>query len=833
MITRREFSKLGLGLAAFSTSAHTAFGANNRSDVPSFDTIPPSEWTGGRRVGIKANGVYWGGSNEQIDMLSGNLNFTLPLVLSVSRGTFANVACSYNSQLWERNGSRDHAHGIDTGFGYGWRIQIGSIVPQYFGNRITDYTYISETGAEYPLTSSPGVWISLQGLYISYDPAKMRLQFPDGTFWIMGCESASGEPDAGALYPTLIQDRNGNQIIIRYMKGVGSDRGDSSSRIMEIVDARAINSASGRKTYSFIYDAGEIPRLLSITNHIGNSASWSFSYETQRLVSPFGTSDDYGFVSVLKSIRTSAGLYYAFAYNESCELRFAHMPYGARFRWEYETLNSGMRSGIRGVKERGLMLSPNAKEAVYGISQSQKADTAYTVQTEPCNTAMRIWTFNSDGLLNTIDERDVRENKSLRRTTHQWKYTVSGVPYIGATTLTWDAETPDEKSSRDEFDRDLFGNLTESRKFDYDDPSKPISVTRKTYLTDPAYIDRGIYNLLLTSIVSNGEEAVEQTRNHYDTTPLVDKRGLLEHDPEYGVLWTVRGNLTESIVGEVHTRRQFDTTGSMDSQEDGVGTQTSFIFSKEHNNAGIEQTIPNQTPAMGTRTILDAALRPVSIILPAGGKINNSFDNIGRTLSTTNVDGGKRSYTYEGNAVIEISDRKYKKSIHDDFHRLSVVEEGAIDDDSTISIVEYEYGAVPGSPLGACLRASIPHAPGAKPAWITYEYDAIGRFATTNKVGHGGREKFSYKGNNTTIVNARGNWKTYTHDAKWRLRKMTTPDVNGKGENETLYKYNALGKLKNATLTRPEGTQEHTFKYDGGRRLLAGNRAESGREDMT
>jgi len=140
MITRREFSKLGLGIAAFSASPNTIFSANNKNDGSFSDVIPPKEWTGGRRVGIRANGTYWGGGCEQIDMLSGNLNFSLPLVLSVSRGAIAKIVCSYNSQQWALSNAEEHNYGIDSGFGYGWRVQIGSIVREYSGSRVSSYT---------------------------------------------------------------------------------------------------------------------------------------------------------------------------------------------------------------------------------------------------------------------------------------------------------------------------------------------------------------------------------------------------------------------------------------------------------------------------------------------------------------------------------------------------------------------------------------------------------------------------------------------------------------------------------------------------------------------
>lgn len=39
-----------------------------------------------RQIGIRPTGVYWGGGREQIDMQSGNLNYTLPVVQAKSRG---------------------------------------------------------------------------------------------------------------------------------------------------------------------------------------------------------------------------------------------------------------------------------------------------------------------------------------------------------------------------------------------------------------------------------------------------------------------------------------------------------------------------------------------------------------------------------------------------------------------------------------------------------------------------------------------------------------------------------------------------------------------------
>ena len=92
---------------------------------------------------------------------------------------------------------------------------------------------------------------------------------------MLGCFSARGEADAGTRYPTLISDSNGNQIFIRCLGN------NSSCRIQEIRDARAVDQANGRRTYVFTYDAGPTPHLMSISSVAGTGEDYQFSYDAQ------------------------------------------------------------------------------------------------------------------------------------------------------------------------------------------------------------------------------------------------------------------------------------------------------------------------------------------------------------------------------------------------------------------------------------------------------------------------------------------------------------------------------------------------------------------------
>jgi hypothetical protein len=164
---------------------------------------------------VRPTGIYWGGGGENIDMRSGNVNFSLPLLNVKGRGWTVPFRLSYNSQNWRQDSGGQWNLGHDGGFGWGWKLLAGSLTPYYSGYFILDhYVFTDSTGAEYRLTQvdGNGIWNSNESIYLEYDSNTGRLYFPDGTFWVFGCISAGTEQDSGVAYPTLIQDTNGNQI---------------------------------------------------------------------------------------------------------------------------------------------------------------------------------------------------------------------------------------------------------------------------------------------------------------------------------------------------------------------------------------------------------------------------------------------------------------------------------------------------------------------------------------------------------------------------------------------------------------------------------------------
>ena len=121
-------------------------------------TTPPALDIDPRRTGVKPLGTYWGAEGENIDMLSGNLNFTMPLLTAQGRGGWTvPVSLSYNSQAWRKDPGGVWQLSQDVGYGFGWQLMAGSLTPYWDQNALTidHFVYTDSTGAQYRLYHSP------------------------------------------------------------------------------------------------------------------------------------------------------------------------------------------------------------------------------------------------------------------------------------------------------------------------------------------------------------------------------------------------------------------------------------------------------------------------------------------------------------------------------------------------------------------------------------------------------------------------------------------------------------------------------------------------------
>ena len=316
----------------FFNTASTAFSARSQG-YPSGPPYPSSA-PEGRRVGVRSTGAYWGASGENIDVRSGNLSFSLPLLTLKGRAGFgASFSLSYNSQNWRNDSGTNWNYDGDVGYGFGWRLLAGSITPVWNSGGMTAsyFLFMDSTGAEYRLDQgTSNVWSSKDSIYVYFDANTNILHFRNGTYWYFGCVSEE-TADAGVMYPTLMQDTHANQITIAYQQASGASWANSSARITTITDVRSAPAA----TYNFYYSGSPL-HLAYISNSIGTGETFVPTYlYTQALASPIdGTS--FGTTTFLSSFQLLNGTFH-FTHNGSGELTKITLPYGGYLAYDYST----------------------------------------------------------------------------------------------------------------------------------------------------------------------------------------------------------------------------------------------------------------------------------------------------------------------------------------------------------------------------------------------------------------------------------------------------------------------------------------------------------------
>jgi hypothetical protein len=131
---------------------------------------------------VRGTGSYWGAAGEQIDLMSGNLNFSLPIATAKSRGGWsANLMLSYNSQMWRKDGSVVWNVGKDIGYGLGWRLQAGSVYRVYFGGSLQAVIFTDATGAEYRMEFASYMWSRLVRVRLSGKVRSRAYEFATAT----------------------------------------------------------------------------------------------------------------------------------------------------------------------------------------------------------------------------------------------------------------------------------------------------------------------------------------------------------------------------------------------------------------------------------------------------------------------------------------------------------------------------------------------------------------------------------------------------------------------------------------------------------------------------
>ncbi|MGH9582567.1 MAG: hypothetical protein ACRD4O_06500, partial [Bryobacteraceae bacterium] len=322
------------------------------------------------------------------------------------------------------------------------------------------YEFRDGNGTEYHLdeTDGAGGWYSKESAYVSYDSNTQRLYFNDGSFWVFGCVSSSAEPDAGTMYPTLLEDSNGNQISISYEAGqLNEYNSNSSSRIEYIDDVR---DANYNNTYTFRYtNVNGAPHLSEIDNSVGED-SYSFSYSEVPLASPFSGSGSYGTTDTLSSITSAnANLTTSFSYDSanSGELLKAAFPYGGSIRWEFETVPYTGQGSQREVAARYLFWDSAIGERAYTLQRTGTDQTASRSVTDQNANSTKTWNFTPGQVLVASVTQGPAGGSPLDETNYSWAINGGGNAYVSRIQDIADPGTPQSVTRQVDQAEDQYG----------------------------------------------------------------------------------------------------------------------------------------------------------------------------------------------------------------------------------------------------------------------------------------------------------------------------------------------------------------------------------------
>jgi len=832
-------------------------------------TTPPAQSIDPRRVGVFRTGRYWGGGGEQIDTLGGNLNFTLPLLAAMGRSGFkVPVSLSYNSQNWRQDNGVNWQLGSDVGYGFGWQARVGSITPYYtaWWQGADHFIFTDGTGAEYRLDqNTKGVWSSTQGIYVWFDANANKLYFRDGTFWLMGCTSGGSEADAGTLYPTIIEDVSGNQVLMTYgvAGGIATPVSNSSARITTIEDVR------GSYTFTWNYDA-PTPHLTQITNTMGTSERFTFTYANGvQLGPPFGSDPAWLGVtsSHLASVAPTGLTPYQFTYDSAggSELTQVQFPFGGHLRWTFATDPYAGNRSLRAVSGRFLAAdSAGSNEWSYGIARDSAASSVIhstMLLSDASGVGAKTWNFITPasaaapwqvGLASQFIQSSAPNGTVLQSDTYTWSQTPSsGNPYISMKVSVINPGASNQQSVQTTQSLDQYGNTLQAVIYPYNNSSTPLRTYNNTYLSSSTYTSNYILNRLLTTTLTTGGVTKTLVNNCYDGKVVTGQTGCVTN-PSWGpntpygyqpptreidsnppISFANRGLVSQTITPAKSTSMTYYSYGGFASGSSSDGaTVTASADSATNYAAPQSVTTQSYSETIGYNPWL-----AISQATGANGEqLSMTYDSAGRPLSGVSPYGATTTYSYSASGVIPAWQSKSgpdggTTTTLDGLGR--AIRVARSDSTGVKSYTDTVYAPCACSPLGKLQQVSQPYAPGTATqqiGWTVYNYDGLGRTLSVRQPDAQSTTTYAYSGNQTTVTDPAGKWKTFTNDVDGNLVTVTEPDPANQpgGTLTTSYAYDWMKHLTGVTMARGKATQTRTFVYDDAGRLTSAMNPENG-----
>src|SRR6201991_339867 len=745
---------------------------------------------------------------------SGNFQFVAPVLGLPGRGINTTLSLVYNSRLWNKANSQINydndrgwpAPGFSLGFGkmLGISINSGCMLVDADGTR---HSY---TGTiQFFSWGTIGTMHTTDGSFIDYTYqtgtngviTSGEARLANGTVITYGAYSQSG----GGVFPTSIQDANGNFINITYVN-------NSGPRIQTVTDTLS-------RTISFHYNGNNLLTAITApTVPSGTRTLLRLHYHQMAL--------NYGFNGLTASVRDANpwmidAIYYpgtnnGYWLNDSD----SYSSYGMLAKVIEQRAMGFSSSGLTdmGTVSQGSLTRKQTYNYPLTPDFSLTDAPTYTTQTE-------TWTRDGTNLDSATTSYELHENDTPRVTIitfpngtknkqlafntpgqyndglvyHDETYVVAGQP-LQASNSFWEAgaygsarptrvENIDERNqmTASEFSYGtVYNQVTEIRDYDYGG-TVLLRKTQTSYQNSTDYTNRHIFNLPLSVEVRDPANVrLARTEYQYDGQTLTDapsvgmrndthnpyapqweqcECGLWDHWQIESLDWRCnrlsnynpatdyRGNVTQvttyadgaNLGGAVTDTLNYDITGNVIRGTSSCCDQTSFTY-----------TIDTQF-AYPTSKTRGSATDPFAQV-----KIIASYDfNTGLGLSAVDGNGRQTTTSYDSN-TLRATTAVGSTGSHSDFTY----------DDSAITITTTTYLAA--SEGGSIAEQNVKYLNGRGQVWQEKALGAGGVFDFVNTIynnmGQVSQQSRPYRTGQTQYFS------TMTYDELGRKRVATAPD---------------------------------------------------------
>jgi hypothetical protein len=228
----------------------------------------------------------------------------------------------------------------------------------------------------------------------------------------------------------------------------------------------------------------------------------------------------------------------------------------------------------RYISKDGTAGAERAYPFVHDPGDTGRTSHWWTVLDDPDGQSEKAWWFQTDtsqfnfGLVMAFEARPHHWPATAggRHDDYTWTTDSGGNRYIATVLTTEDMANPTQVQKKTEQTRDVYGNVTQTKIYNYGNLATPARTYTNTYLTGANYTSRYIFNRLSSSSVTDGSVTTTLASNLFDGgCPFASLTAMTnEHqhdDASYGQTFFYRGNVTQSTTPAGVTCTLYNTGG--------------------------------------------------------------------------------------------------------------------------------------------------------------------------------------------------------------------------------------------------------------------------------